>query len=151
MPDFQDQTEPTFQTEPHFQVPSITAPFQSADAAQRAAEALRQAGFKHVDVDRSKGRPADRGSVTEQPFPESLIGRSSDGHWLNTMDDAVSGFSADELLGADPYLLTVVLDDRNDARTEALRILQQHGANVGINAGLDRSDRRDAQQPHRGQ
>lgn len=135
-----------FQTEPHFQQPAVTAPFADDGAARRAAEALREAGFDEVQVDRVSPYPVERGDVDDQPFPLSLTGQAGDDRRvLSAADPAISGLAAAEPAADEPYLLTVVLPDRPGAREEALRILRDHGARVGIDhdgAGSNRHDRR---------
>ena len=140
-----------FQTEPHFRMPAVTAPFQSPDQAQQAAAALAKVGFRDVQVDRVKRYPAERGELSGQPFPQSLTDQPSlDQRFFSAVDDAVSGLSADELLGESPYLLTVVLPEGDPgARERVLSIVREHGGRVGLDAGLDRSDRWDAQAPDR--
>lgn len=135
-----------FQTEPHFQQPAVTAPFTNPNAAERAAQALRRAGFDTVQVDRVSPYPAERGDLGDQPFPQSLTGQAQeDQRLLSAMDPAISGLSTDEPVGDAAYVLTVVLPDREGARAEALRILREQGARVGIDRGQARSDRYDPQ------
>lgn len=129
------------QTEQHFRVPAVTASFKLADEAQRAAEALERAGFRHVQVDRLHARPARRGDLDAQPFPTSLTGHpgkdEADQRVLAAADPSISGWSAPGLVGGNAYLLTVVVDDP-ERRERALEIIRRHGGQVGIHRDVDR-------------
>lgn len=121
---------------PHFQVPAVTASFKTADEAQRAAEALQHAGFRHVQVDRLHPVPARRGSLASAPFPRSLTGQG-DQRVLAAADPAISGLSAPGLVGGNAYLVTVVLEQEGQ-REEALRLLARFGGQVGIQRDVER-------------
>ncbi|HEX6990110.1 MAG TPA: hypothetical protein VF282_11650 [Bacillota bacterium] len=135
-----------FQTEPHFRQPAVTAPFTNPNAAERAARALRRAGFEDVQVDRVSPYPSARGEMTDQAFPQSLTGQERvDQRFFSAVDPSVSGLSTDEPVGEEAYVLTVVLPDRDGAREEAVRILRDQGARLGIDRDRARSDRYDPQ------
>lgn len=135
-----------FQTEPHFQQPAVTAPFTNPNAAERAAQALREAGFEDVQVDRVSPYPVEQGEMDDQPFPQTLTGQSkADQRFFSAVDPAISGLSTDEPVGDAAYLLTVVLPDRDGAREQALQILREQGARVGIDRDQAAGDRYDPQ------
>ena len=116
--------------EPHFQQPAVLASFRDPDAAQRAAEALRAAGFRDIQVDRLEFVPVERGDQTDQPVPETLTGAlGRDRRALAAMSPAVSGLADDELVGDMPYLVTVPLAP-GDRREQAASILRRHGGRV---------------------
>lgn len=113
-----------------FQQPALLASFRDPDAAQRAAVALRRAGFQHVQVDRLEAVPVDRGELSQQPVPATLTGTlDRDRRVLAAMDPTVSGQSGDELVGDIPYLVTVVLESNGD-RDKAASIVRDHGGRL---------------------
>lgn len=113
-----------------FQQPAVLASFRDPDAAQRAAEELKAAGFADVQVDRLESVPVERGDLTDQPVPETLTGaKGRDRRALAAMNPTVSGLSDDELAGDMPYLVTVPLA-QDDDRDRAAAILRRHGGRV---------------------
>lgn len=129
------------QTERHFRAPAVTASFKTADEAQRAAAALSEAGFRHIQVDRLHPEPSARGTLASAPFPASLTGHPSkdeaDRRVLAAADTAISGWSAPGLVGGNAYLLTVVVEG-DERRSQALEIIARHGGQVGIQRDVER-------------
>ncbi|EKP95867.1 hypothetical protein [Thermaerobacter subterraneus] len=116
--------------EPHFQQPAVLASFRDPDGAQRAAEALKAAGYRHVQIDRLQPVREERGNQWDQPVPDTLTGAMDrDRRALAAMSPTVSGWSDDELVGDMPYLLTVPLEP-GQSRDQAAAIVRQHGGRV---------------------
>lgn len=120
---------------------AILASFPSSNGAERAARALRQAGFSEVQLDRISRYTAR----SDAEFNNPLAGRArtQTGLSLASADLAREGERDDRtLLGADPavsgyglrnygtaggeaFLVTVVASEAEVER--ALQILRQHG------------------------
>ncbi|QIA27167.1 hypothetical protein DYI95_006210 [Thermaerobacter sp. PB12/4term] len=116
--------------EPHFQQAAVLASFRDPDGAQRAAEALKAAGYRNVQIDRLQPVREERGNQWDQPVPDTLTGAMDrDRRALAAMSPTVSGWSDDELVGDMPYLLTVPLEP-GQSRDEAAAIVRQHGGRV---------------------
>ena len=115
---------------PSFQQPAVFATFRDADGAQRAAEALKAAGFRDVQIDRLEPVREERGDLADQPVPETLTGTMDrDRRVLAAMGPTVSGLADDELVGAMPYLLVVPLA-AGQSRQRAADIVRRHGGRV---------------------
>ncbi|WPD18022.1 hypothetical protein [Thermaerobacter composti] len=116
--------------QPSFQQPALFATFRDVDGAQRAAEALKAAGYRDVQIDRLEPVREERGDLTDQPMPKTLTGAMDrDRRALAAMDPTVSGLADDELVGAMPYLMVVPLAD-GQSRQRAAAIVRRHGGRV---------------------
>lgn len=110
---------------------SILATFPDAGSARAAAAALRQAGYKHVQVDEVSLFPAERGSLRQQPWPTTITEEpDKDRRGLVAQDPGVSGsaLGGEHLIGGHHYLLTVATDPGRFP--PALEIIRRHGGNV---------------------
>lgn len=110
---------------------SILATFTDAGSARQAADDLREAGFAEVQVDEVSWRPAERGSMRDQPWPTSMTGQPDrDTRGLAAQDPSVGGTTrgGTDLIGGYHYLLTVVTPD--DRLRPALEIIRSRGGNV---------------------
>ncbi len=117
--------------ERQFSVPGILATFHEQDRAQAAKRALEEAGFRHVQVDEVSWRPAETGSLREQPWPWSITGEpDKDRRGLVAQDPSVSGTSlgGEDVIHGYHYLLTVAAPRSEHGR--ALAIIRRHGGNV---------------------
>lgn len=112
---------------PYFKVPSVTAFFNDEKTAEEVAAQLREAGFSDVQVDYVQRFPADRGNVTDQPFPGSLTGQTGElDAALASADPAISGMAGTGgLETGSPYMVIAVLED-DRRRQEALNIIEEH-------------------------
>lgn len=116
--------------EPHFQQPAVLASFRDPDSAQRAAEALKAAGYHQVQIDRLQPVREERGDQWDQPVPDTLTGAMNrDQRALAAMSPTVSGLSDDEMVGDTPYLLIVPLKP-GQSRDRAAAIVREHGGRV---------------------
>lgn len=110
---------------------SILATFPDAGTAREAADALRDAGFADVQVDEVSWRPAERGSLQEQPWPTSITEQPDrDTRGLVAQEPSVGGSTkgGTDLIGGYHYLLTVVT--REGSLDRALKIIRARGGNV---------------------
>lgn len=115
---------------------SILSSFSSGPDAEAARDALRQAGFAHVQLDRVGERGFDPEAVRRKPGlggltqtnpvlygHEGVIG-DNDARILLAATPAVSGM-AGEMSVEPSFLITVVTTEGRSA--EALQILRRHG------------------------
>lgn len=110
---------------------SVLATFPDAGSARAAADALRDAGFAHVQVDEVSWRPAEAGSLREQPWPTTITEEPDrDTRGLVAQDPSVGGTTRGGagLIGSHRYLLTLVTSQERLDR--ALEILRARGGNV---------------------
>ncbi len=109
---------------------SILATFPDPDGARTAAAELRDAGYRDVQVDEVSFRPAESGTLRDQPWPVSLTNvPDHDKRSLVSQDPSVGGGSmgGEELVGGHHYLLTVVVEDGRFDRP--LEIIRKNGGN----------------------
>lgn len=117
--------------ERQFSAPGVLATFREQDKAQAAKRALEEAGFRHVQVDEVSWRPADSGSLREQPWPWTITGEpDKDQRSAAATDPSVSGSSlgGEDVIHGYHYLLTVAAPRQEHAR--AVAIIRRHGGNV---------------------
>jgi hypothetical protein len=121
---------------------SIFAYFPSPDLAQKAATALKDAGFHALQIDRISRHGAEANASLDNPLNRSLsiagITIYSDGG--ETMSDSErvllasgpssSGYGNPEagIAGGKAFLLTLVTPEERVA--EAVRIIKNHGGEV---------------------
>ena len=118
---------------------SILASFQSGPAAEQVTEALKQAGFGEVQMDRigkfgvdpdtDKQRPGIAGNETSMAAavldPAAL---DDDSRVLMAAFPEASGLSGSFTMDHYPFLVTVVTSEEQAQEAEA--IIKQHGGRV---------------------
>lgn len=114
-----------------FSAHSILATFPDADGARAAADELRSAGYRDVQVDEVGWVESDTGRLQDQPWPHTLTGHKAPDRRVAAMaDPSASGLSlgGTEPIGGHRYLLTVALDEPRFK--EAVAIIRKHNGNV---------------------
>lgn len=115
---------------------SVIGSFVESSQAERAAEALRRAGFESVQVDRISVYPGDTPDRPIQPLTGRIESLSTltmgtapgDTGAALAAHPAASGLAGGPSARLAPYVVTAVVpDSRSD---EAARILRRHGGIV---------------------